>query len=712
MKGKYKVLTLLFILLSLLLCSAYLYLPNYFQSLDSRVRDFYFNFRGSEKVSDAIVIVDIDEKSIKELGQWPWERDKIAKILTNLSASGAGIIGLDIVFSEADKTSPKRLANKWGIDASNMPDYDLILSKVIGSTPTILGVLFDFDANNTNEAPQIPAIFVEKSKPSREFLPVAQGVLTNIKLIQDAGYSSGYMNNIPDEMGIIRSVPLLIKYEDQFYPSLSFEMFRIAISAKKIVTTYSDVGVENIRVGKDNISSDRFGKIHLNFRGPAKSYRYISAVDVYNNRVDRKFIEGKFVLIGTSAYGLMDTRATPMDSVIAGVEIHANMIDNLLNKDMLKKPVWTEVADLFIIIFTIFIVLFIYSRFSLITLSIVYISSFVGMMYLNYYLLFTEYIILNSIFPLITVFFSLVIILAVNYMFESRLKEIIKSSFSKKVSKQVMEDLLKHPDSVDLTTKDVNVSIYFSDIRSFTTISETLKSPKRITEFLNYYMDIMVQSVEQSSGTVDKFIGDAIMAYWNAPLEVDNHADKAVKTALKQIGQRDFINIKIKKDFGFEVDYGIGINTGPVVVGEIGSQGRSDYTIIGDAVNLASRVEGLCKPYKVRLVISEFTKAELTQKYVTQLLDIVTVKGKTEPVKIYEVLSEGEASEDKLFELESYEIAHNLYVDAQFQKAKEMFDGMHEKYGKYLYELYAGRCEHLLQEGITEFDGVFKFTTK
>jgi len=520
------------------------------------------------------------------------------------------------------------------------------------------------------------------------------------------------MNNIPDDTGIIRSVPLLIKYEEQLYPSLSFEMYRIATSSKRVVTTYSEAGIENIEVGKQRIASDRFGRLHLNFRGPFKSYHYISAIDIYNNQVEKKLLEGKFVLIGTSAYGLMDLRSTPMDSVIAGVEIHANIIDNLLNKDMLRKPAWAEIADLFAIIVIIFIVIFIYSRFSLLTLGLVYSFSFFGIMYLNYYLLFTEFIILNSIFPLFSISLSLVGVLAVNYMFESRQKDMIKHSFSKKVSKQVMEDLLKNPDSADLSSKEVEVSIYFSDIRGFTGISETLKSPKRITDFLNYYMDIMVRSIEENGGTIDKFIGDAIMAYWNAPVSVSLHADKAVKTALKQVAQREFINIKIKKDFGFEVDYGIGINTGNVVVGEIGSKGRSDYTIVGDAVNLASRLEGMCKPYRVRVVISEFTKTQLTFAYVIQLLDIVKVKGKREPVKIYEVLSEGEPSQEKFIELQTYEKAYNLYTAAEFVKAKEIFDEMYKRYGKYLYQLYSQRCQHLLKKGVTKFDGIFEFTTK
>jgi len=712
MKGKYRVLTLLFVIISMSISFAYLVLPNQFQSLDNRVRDFYFNFRGPQKASEDIVIVDIDEKSIKELGQWPWERNKFAHILNNLMQHGAGIIGLDIVFSEADKTSPTLFAKKFNLENKNLPDYDLILSQTVASTPTILGYQFDFDHNNTKDAPQIPAIFIEKHKQSREFLPVAHGVLTNLSIIQNASYSSGYMNNIPDETGIIRSVPLMIKYKNTLYPSLAFEMFRIATNTKKVTVNYTPAGIENILLGKEIIHTDRFGKLHVNFRGPFKSYRYISAVDVYNDTILDKDVKGKFILIGTSAYGLMDLRSTPMDSVIAGVEVHANVIDNLLHQDMLIKPSTQELINLMTIFISIFIIIFIFSRFSLLTLFFVYPLSIFALFSINYYFLFTKHIILNTIFPLLSMVISLIAIIGVKYIFEYRQKELVKNSFSKKVSKQVMEDLLTHPESTDLSAKEVETTIYFSDIRSFTTISETLKYPKRITDFLNFYMNAMVITVEKNQGTIDKFIGDAIMAYWNAPNQVKNHADKAVLTALYQIEQRDRLNLTIHKEFGFNVDYGIGINTGDVVVGEIGSSGRSDYTIIGDAVNLASRLEGLCKPYKVRLVISEFTKARLIGKYVFQLLDIVKVKGKHEPVKIYEVLSQGVASKSKTRELEKYYLAHDLYVKADFHQAIKLFHELSLEYKKYLYELYITRCEHLLSINIKEFDGVFKFTTK
>ena len=712
MQEKRKILIVLFVLLSLLLSISYIYIPNKFQTLDNRIRDFYFLIRGSEKVDNNIVIIDIDEKSIKELGQWPWERNKIAKILQNLTLHKAGIIGLDIIFAEQDKTSPKLFAKQFGANPEEAEDYDYTLAKVVAKTPTILGYLFDFESNNSNNAPQIPAIFVEKYKQKKEFIPIAKGVLPNLSIIQNRSYSSGYMNNIPDEDGMIRSVPLFIKYNDTLYPSLAFEMYRIASTARKVTLSYSQVGVENLQILKQSIKTDRFSRIFVNFRGPFKSYRYISAVDVYNNTISDKDVAGKFILIGTSAYGLMDLRSTPMDSVIAGVEVHANIIDNLLHDDMLYRPALEEIINISIIFITLFVTLFLFSRFSM-TFLLLSIGLFLGFLLgMNYYFLFYKHLILNSIFPLFSLIVALITTLGVKYLFEFRQKEIVKNSFSKKVSKQVMDDLLNDPHSTDLRAKEVETTIYFSDIRSFTTISETLKSPKRITEFLNFYMNRMVLIIEENKGTIDKFIGDAIMAYWNAPLEVKNHADKAVISALDQIAQRDNLNLTIKKEFGFDVDYGIGINTGVVIVGEIGSQGRSDYSIIGDPVNLASRLEGLCKPYKVRLVISEFTKAQLTQEYVIQLLDVVRVKGKTEPVKIYEVIAKGVPSSKKQEELDTYNLAFKHYINANFEEAKKLFTALFQNYEKYLYQLYIQRCQSLIKSDIKEFDGVYEFTTK
>jgi len=737
MKDKYKVLTLLFLFISLLLSSAYLFLPTHFQSLDNRVRDFYFNFRGSEKASDDVVIVDIDEKSIKELGQWPWERDKIAQILTNLSNSGAGIIGLDIVFAEADKTSPAKFAKKWGISKKDLPDYDLILSQVIADTPTVLGYVFDFDANNTNEPPQVPAIFIEKNKPEREFLPIAHGVLPNLEVIQNNGYSSGYINNIPDEMGIIRIVPLLIKYDNAVYPSLAFEMYRIAINSKKVLLNYSENGIQDIQLKEKNIKTDRFGRIYLNFRGPFKSYRYISAVDIYNNTIDKKNLEGKFVLIGTSAYGLMDLHSTPMDSVIAGVELHANLIDNLLNNDMLVKPPWMEIADILAIIFIVFVVTIIYYRLPILALIIVYCSSLLGIISLNYYLLFQQHIIANTIFPLFAMILSLIGILGVKYLLESRQKDMIKDKFASKVSASVMEDILKNPNSNTLDGAEREITVFFSDVRNFTNISEAIGNPKSLIKFMNEIMEPMTEIIIEENGTVDKYIGDAIMAYWNAPLDVKNHADRAVSASLRQLQHLKSLNEKLRVNPEFNnvikmsdenhlpiVDIGIGLNSGVAIVGEMGSTKRSDYTVIGDPINVGARLESLCKYYNSRLNISSFTKNLLKEKYIFRFLDLVTVKGKLEPLEIWQIHDFDAEDIEPLFysskkelleELDLYHKAIELYKKEKFKDALNIFKELNEwenKSNLKIYSIYIERCEHYLKVAPKNFNGVFMHTPK
>jgi len=737
MNQKYKILIPLFILFSLVLSSAYLFLPAHFQSLDNRVRDFYFKFRGPEKASDDIVIIDIDEKSIKELGQWPWERDKFAQILTNLTNNGAGIIGLDIVFSEEDKTSPSKFAQKWGLKSDNLPDYDSILSKAVSNTPTILGYVFDFDIKNTKEAPQIPAIFIEKNKHQTDYIVKAQGVLPNLSILQNSGYSSGYMNNIPDESGIIRSIPLVIEYDKQVYPSLAFEMYRIASGAKKVLIKYDENGIENISLKKHPIKTDRNGRLYANFRGPFKSYNYISAVDIFNNTINRKSIEGKFVLIGTSAYGLFDLRSTPMDNIIAGVEVHANIIDNLLNDDMLFKPSWMEIADILAIIVIVFIVTIIFYFLSLKFLIPVYIASFFGIIYFNYYLLFDLHIIINSIFPLFAMILSFIGVLAVKYLLESKQKEMIKGKFASKVSENVMEDILKNPDSNTLDGDQKEITVFFSDVRNFTNISEAMGNPKSLIKFMNQIMEPMTKIIIEENGTIDKYIGDAIMAYWNAPLDVPNHADQAVIASLRQLHHLQELNTQLRNYPEFSnvvkmadnenipiVDIGIGLNSGEAIVGEMGSNQRSDYTVIGDPINVGARLESLCKYYNSRLNISGYTKNMLKGKYIYRFIDLVTVKGKSEPLEIWQIHNFDDETTKPLFytnktdllkELDLYHQAIELYKSEKFQEALEIFQEINSWENKSnfrVYGMYVERCLHYIEIPPKNFNGVFVHTTK
>ncbi len=696
----------------------YLFYPSNFFTFDNKIRDMYFLARGEVLASDDIVIVDIDERSLNELGQWPWQRFKVAKILENLTLAGVGIIGFDIVFAESDNSSPRNIASLIGINRDDLIDYDEILGEMIANTPTILGFVFEVEQKNLDEEKledifiNLPAIFIEKNL-KENFLITPKRAILNIDILQDNSYSSGFFNALPDSDGVVRSVPLLMKYKNEIYPSLSFEMLRVALDSQKVILNYGAVGIESAEVGDLNIPLDRFGRLFINYRGGKKSFKYISAKDIYNNNFNKKDIEGKFVLIGTSAQGLLDLRTTPYDSRFPGVEIHANIIDNILNQNFIYQPSWVEAIDLINIIALSLIVAIILSFANPIFMLLISILTIFGLFYSTYYILFEYGIILNVIFPLISLTLIIFTTNIISFFLESKQKELIKSKFAKKVSPAVVEDLLKHSDDSILEGREKEVTIFFSDIRGFTSISEKMGSPKALIKVLNQYMNPMVDIIVHCGGTVDKFIGDAIMAYWNAPLNIQNHQDRALNASILQIKALKKLNKILKRENKPEINIGIGLNTGIATVGEMGSSGRSDYTLIGDSVNLGSRLEGLNKPYGTQLLISESTKVGLKEKYIIRDLDLVRVKGKLEPVKIFEVIDFGEAKDELKDELNLYHQALKLYRDANFKKALDIFEALFlKKVNNKIYQLYTDRCKHFIENPPEKFDGVFTFKTK
>ena len=638
-----------------------------------------FNLRGEIKPkNDSVVIVDIDEKSLQNLGQWPWPRDILSKILYNLTKAEVAVIGLDIVFAEEDRTSPHKILKKLEIQKENIPNFDLEFAQAIANTPTILGYQFEFtDEKFINKnAPSIQTIFIEKNKKmGKNYLITAQGTILNIPILQDNSYSSGFFNNIPDDTGIIRSIPLIISYEDEIYPSLSLEALRIGLGVSKIYINYDENGIANLQVGDFIIPTDRHGRLLINFRGKEKTFKYISAFDIYNDSFDKEDITNKIVLIGTSAAALMDLRATPFESVFPGVEIHANAIDNIIAQDFLYKASWIEGLNI-IIIFILSIFTFFMIKKMPIWLTPFFILGLIfAVCYSIYYLLFNVGIVLNILFPLFTIVTNGIISLLIGYFYEIKRKEEIKNKFASKVSKNVMEELIKDLDNNKLQAQNKEVSIFFSDIRGFTNISEKIDKPDLLVKYLNQYMTPMSEIIIKNNGTIDKYIGDSIMAYWNAPFDIDNHADKAVISALEQLEELKKLNIVLKNLNQPKIDIGIGITTGIVTVGEIGSIGRSDYTIIGDNVNLGSRIESLCKFYGCNLIISENTKEQLKEKYIFRYLDFIKVKGKDIPIKIWEVISlENNKTKELFKELEKYNQAIILYKNSNFKEAMIIFE--------------------------------------
>jgi len=692
-----------------LLGGLYLYKSS-FTSLDNKLRDFLFLSRGSIDTTSKIVIVDIDERSIVAFGQWPWSRNVIARVLDNLTKANVEMIGLDIVFSESDKTSPAYISKTMGLGLNNPADYDIALMQSFQNTPTVAGYAFSFSKKlkESDSFPNTPAVIIESNLPKAEYLPQAEDVLLNIDLLNESVYSSGFFNNISDESGIVRAIPMMIKYEGFIYPSLVLEMFRIHKQAHQIYLNYDKYGVENILVSDLVIPLNRHGQMNVNFRGPSFHFDYISAKDIFDNSFDKKSVEGKFILVGTSAIGLVDRRPIVYDSEMPGVEIHANALDNLLQEDFIFSSSDQEGMELALIVFMIIFYIFIFSFLEAWYILPTLIFSLIGMYYFYDYMLFTQGQILNIFFPLSALISTLILIVAVDYIYESKKRKMIYSYFAKKVSPDVVKDLLKEERTGLMEAKERNVTVFFSDIRGFTSISENIGSAKRLIDMLNMYMTPMVENIVKNKGTVDKFIGDAIMAYWNAPVEIEDHADLALSSAVEQIQLLEKLNVQIEKKYGFSVEIGIGINTGDATVGEMGSEGRSDYTVIGDSVNLASRLEGLNKVYGSHIIISEFTKLRLKEKYTIRSLDLVQVKGKEEAVEIFEVMVH--KIQDK--EIQTYEEALGLYRQKRVKEALKIFQDLELNQSHKLYQMYISRCNEAIKQGVENFDPVKRMTSK
>lgn len=706
------------VFLSFIISTIYINFDKLPNSIDNRLRDYFFTLRGEIPHEDNIVIIDIDEASLKEVGQWPWSRPKVSQLLENLTNMDIGLIAFDMVFAEPDKSSPHRVFKKYGITRENTPNYDLILGDTVANTPTILGYVFEFKDNEyiNKKAPQIPAIFIEKNKKlGDDFLLKAKGAIINVPEVQEKAYTSGFFNNIPDESGVIRSVPLIISYEDMIYPSLALEIIRLISKTKKVVVNYDEYGIVNIKLNNLTIPTDRYGRLLINFRGKSKSFKYYSAKDILNGSIGKKELEGKIALIGTTAVGLLDLRATPFESVYPGVEVHANAIDNILTGDFLAKESWVDGANIWIIFFLTILTVLLITYLPFWLNPIITLSLLGGTVLILYTLLFTYGLVLNIFFPLLTIVIAAIVVTLFDYFYEIKKEKAIKKKFASKVSASVMDNLLKDIDNNEFQAEEKEVTVFFSDIRNFTNISEQMDDAKGLIEYLNEYMEPMSNIITEYEGTIDKYIGDSIMAYWNAPAQVINHADKAVTASLKQIKQLVPLNRKLKKEKKPLIDMGIGINTGKAIVGEMGSKGRSDYTVIGDAINLGARLESLCKFYDSKLNISNFTKEQLKDNYTFRFLDLVKVKGKKKPVEIWQVIDFGEAKGELKEELALYNKAINLYKESNFKEALKIFEELEsydKKTNKKIYEIYINRCKEFIVSPPTDFNGIYEHHTK
>ncbi|THB68065.1 MAG: adenylate/guanylate cyclase domain-containing protein, partial [Desulfovibrio sp.] len=770
--------------LAFTMAMSYLYLhqPNFFQRQNNNIYDLMVEETHSSEHSGVPVIVDIDERSLREVGQWPWPRYRVAVLLATLKAYGAASVATDIVFAEEDRTSLRVLQEEMlrdlGVDLdftfpADVPrdtllDNDQIMADVLADGPFVLGNDFNFEVDSEQGAleargcalhsvkiVELKALGMEELTP---FFFEAPGVVCNTPVLAEAVGSQGFITTRPDPDGIIRQTPLLIRFQEKYYPSLALAAYMTAVSDNQVTIDARTGDVEYIIVGNTRIPVTREGEMVVNYRGNARTFTYISAVDVLNQTVEPEEIAGKIVFIGTSASGLKDIRSTPLASVIPGVEVHATIVDNIVQRDFLSRPHWAKGAEWVMIvvagvlstllltwdksiwnilpiawvilgcwlpqvaIMSLYPMLRLFSFFSssmswdsfltfagefdqalltwyefltltvvLVFLSIVVkhwakaIWSLVPLSFVGYIVIHSSFwsmtehrVVISPLYPTMTLAGNFVMLTLLKFWREESEKRFFHSAFSRYVSKAVVEQVVKEPDKLTLTGEEKEVSILFSDIRSFTSISETL-SPNQISELLHAYFTPMTQEIIHTNGTLDKFIGDAMMAFWNAPLDTPDHQAGAVRAALGMHKQLALLNETFKEQFGLKIAMGVGVHCGTVHVGNMGSDDLFDYTIIGDNVNLASRLEGLTKFYGLEVIVSETIARACADTYFFQEVDTVRVKGKERPITIYTAYDE-DRFEELQDEFALYEEGLRFYKNQDFAKAEQAFLALPEKY--------------------------------
>jgi len=705
-------------------------------SLDSAVIDLMFSVRGPMRASGEVVIVDIDEKSLADqnLGQWPWPRNKVAALVQSIADSEPKVIGLDLLFAEPDRTSPARYKNVLQKFAGHeiaedelVPlDHDEVLGHVVSDAGCVLGYVlqpYDDGMSVGEMRPFYEASVKFEPQGALPLLSRAHRPIMNCETIENYVRTEGFVNTGLDNKGTVRSVEGFMEFDGVFYPSLALEVSRIGLGADEYVLHLSQNEifgsdgrrqVLGVSLGERMIPTTFSGGIAINFRGTAKTqFPYYSAKDVIEGTIQTNALRDKYVLVGTSAYGLGDLRATPFSKECPGVEIHANIIDNIL----LGDPIHTNQGENLSIGVTVILVgglllSFILSRSGALIGALTALLFFVLIIGGSYQFGFLHGNILNIAHSVLSLMAVFLVTMIVNYFTETKKKQFITNALGHYVSPAIAHRLILEPERLDLGGHDRELTIMFSDIRGFTTISEALGA-RQMSEFLNEYLTAMTDIVMESDGTLDKFIGDALMAFWGDPIDNPQHAPDAVRSAMVQMKTLRELQPVWKARGIPDIDIGIGLNTGVVSVGNMGSKSRFDYTVIGDSVNLASRLEGLNKEYGTHIIISEFTLAKLPEQGAYRILDMVRVKGKKEPVRIYEPLELDNPSEEQRRRANDFAEFFHLYQSRDFFEAQKKLSEIQYGLPEKLFSLYESRLEEFgKMPPADDWDGTYTFTHK
>ena len=615
--------------------------------LTALVFDTYQAIKPRDATDPPVAVIDIDEASIGTLGQWPWSRRTVAEIVTRASGLGAAAIGFDIVFSEPDRTAPARLVEEMrrqGIAIEvgpDLPDPDAQLADAVAANAVALGIALTNETSAPPPEPKAGFSFVGPD-PQARLLPYS-GALSNLPMLNERATAMGYFSFPPTPDNTIRTFPLISKSGDRLYPALSIETLRIAQQAGSFVLRSAGAAegsaITDLRVGALDVPLSGDGEIWIYYSG-LPNMSVISAADLFDPAKSDTLagmIQGRILLVGTSAVGLRDMVATPLDPAMPGVRVHAEIIDQIASGVFLQRPDWIIGAERAAAI-AVGLVLLLVLATAAPAVSVATGMMLAGLVAGGSWLAFSRALTLfDPLLPMAALGAVLLTALPLLLMLTHREKRFVRESFGRYLSPTLVERLSENPAGLTLGGEDRELTILFSDIRGFTSLSETM-TPTELTGLLNNFLTPMTDVLLQREATIDKYIGDAIMAFWNAPLDIADHPQKACLAALDMVAALDRLN----RESGMNLKIGIGLNSGMACVGNLGSDQRFSYSCLGDSVNLASRVEGMTKLYEVSILVTEEVRAGTTGLVFAEV-DRVRVVGRQAPVTLHALIGAADA---------------------------------------------------------------------
>jgi len=613
-----------------------------------------------------VTIVDIDEQSLRAYGQFPWARTRIAELINKLTTMGAAIIGFDVIFAEPDRLSPGVAADSFANldDATReklraLPSNDDVLAAALRRSRVVLGqsgITAPIDQGDLSGIPRTTVAF--RPPDPRPWLVKFPHLLVNTPVLEKAAAGRGLFSIVPERDGIVRRIPIVMEAGGQIVPALSLEILRVGFAAQAIRLITSEAGLDQVQTipPRFQLPTDANGRLWVHFSRPERDI-YVSAKDVFEGTVAPERIAGKVILIGTSAIGLLDIKTTPVDPTMPGVEVHAQVVEAAMTGSLLSYPVYAKAVEL-ITAFLVGVAIVIFApMIGALPLLILGACVGAGLAAVSWYFFQGQNLLIDVTFPLMSSFGVYAALVFVNYVREQLDRQRIRSAFGQYLSPTLVEQLAQNPEKLVLGGEERTMTIMFSDVRGFTTISESFKDdPQGLTTLMNRLLTPTSNAIQARNGTIDKYMGDAIMAFWNAPLDDPDHEANACDAALDMLERLDELNAERKREAEasgkpfIPIKIGIGINTGRVTVGNMGSDMRFQYTVLGDAVNLASRIEGQTKSYGVPILIGARTAEAVKDKFAVVEIDFITVKGKTEPEVVYTVVGRKAVAQSSDFE--------------------------------------------------------------